>query len=166
MSLPIFIAFKIVILFHVVPPQLTRLCPCCWALGFVPAGFYCCFIGAAAVIIFVCIIFSFCVVISLGLIPRAGITSLDSDQLREKHKHFPMMVMCRVCVCESLSRVRIFATPRTIAHQAPLSMGFSRQTYWSGLPFSSPGDLPDPGIEPGSPVLQADSLPFELHNYI
>ena len=52
-------------------------------------------------------------------------------------------------------------TPRTLAHQAPLSMGFSRQEYWSGLPFPSPGVLPDPGIEPGSPALQADSLPAE-----
>ena len=54
------------------------------------------------------------------------------------------------------------ATPWTAARQAPLSMGFSRQEYWSGLPFPSPGDLPDPGIEPGSPALQADSLPTEL----
>ena len=49
------------------------------------------------------------------------------------------------------------ATPWTVACQAPLSTGFSRQAYWSGLPFPSPGDLPDPGIEPGSPALQADS---------
>ena len=48
-----------------------------------------------------------------------------------------------------------------MAHQAPLSMGFSRREYWSGLPFHSPGDLPNPGIEPGCPVLQADSLPSE-----
>ena len=54
------------------------------------------------------------------------------------------------------------ATPRTVACQAPLSMGFSRQEYWSGLPLPSPGDLPDPGIEPGSPALQTDSLPNEL----
>ena len=47
----------------------------------------------------------------------------------------------------------------TVAHQAPLSMGFSRQEYWSELPCPSAGDLPDPGIKPGSPVLQADSLP-------
>ena len=47
----------------------------------------------------------------------------------------------------------------TVAHQAPLSMGFSRQEYWSELPCSSAGDLPDPGIKPGSPALQADSLP-------
>ena len=52
-------------------------------------------------------------------------------------------------------------TPWTVAHQAPLSMGFPRQEYWSGLPFPSPRDLPDPGIEPVSPVLQEDSLPSE-----
>ena len=63
---------------------------------------------------------------------------------------------------KSLSRVRLFAALWTVAYQAPLSMGFSRQEYWSGLPFPSPGDLPNPGIEPGSPALQADSLPTEL----
>ena len=51
------------------------------------------------------------------------------------------------------------ASPWTVAHQVPLSMGFSRQEYWSGLPFPSPGDLPHPGIEPGSPALQVDFLP-------
>ena len=63
----------------------------------------------------------------------------------------------------TLSRVRLFATPWTVAHEAPLSMGFPRQEYWSGLPFPSPGDLPDPGMEPTSPVapaLQANSLPL------
>ena len=64
-------------------------------------------------------------------------------------------------VCQSLSRVRLFVTPCTVACQAPLSIGFSRQGYWSGLPFPFPGDLPDPGIEPWSPALQADSLPPE-----
>ena len=59
------------------------------------------------------------------------------------------------------SHVRLFATPWTVAHQAPLSMGFSRQEYWSGLPFPSPEDLPNPGIEPGLPALHADSLPAE-----
>ena len=59
---------------------------------------------------------------------------------------------------KSLSRVRLFATPWTVIYQAPWSMGFSRQEYWSGLPFPSPGDLPNPGSEPGSPALQADSL--------
>ena len=62
---------------------------------------------------------------------------------------------------KSLSRVRFFATLWTVAHQAPQSMGFSKQEYWSGLPFPSSGDLPDPGIEPGSPALQVDSLPPE-----
>ena len=62
---------------------------------------------------------------------------------------------------KSLSRVRLFATLWTITYQAPLSMGFSRQEYRSGLPFPSPGDLPDPGIEPGSPALQADALTSE-----
>ena len=61
----------------------------------------------------------------------------------------------RVCC-----HVWLFVTPWTVAHQAPLLMGFSRQEYRSGLPFPSPGDLPDPGIELGSPVLQADSLPL------
>ena len=58
---------------------------------------------------------------------------------------------------KSLSRVRL-CDPWTVAHQAPPSMGFSRQEYWSGLPFPSPGDLPNPGIEPRSPTLQADAL--------
>ena len=60
---------------------------------------------------------------------------------------------------QSLSHVQLFATLWTMAQQAPLSMEFSRQEYWSGLPFPTPVDLPDPGIEPGSPSLQADSLP-------
>ena len=59
---------------------------------------------------------------------------------------------------KSLSRVRLFVTPWTVACQDPPSMGFFKQEYWSGLPFPSPGDLPDPGIEPRSPALQADSL--------
>ena len=64
---------------------------------------------------------------------------------------------------KSLSHVRLFATPWTVACQAPPSVEFSRQEYWSGLPFPSislpfPGHLPDPGIEPGSPTLQTDAL--------
>ena len=62
---------------------------------------------------------------------------------------------------KSLSCVQLFATPWTVAYQVPPSMGFSRQEYWSGLPFPSPGDLPSPGIEPGSPALQTDTLPSE-----
>ena len=61
-----------------------------------------------------------------------------------------------------LSHVQLFATPWTVAHWAPLSMELSRQEYWSGLPFPSPGDLPNPGIKHRSPALQADSLPSEL----
>ena len=63
---------------------------------------------------------------------------------------------------KSLSRVRLFATPRTVALQPSLSMGFSGPEYWSGLPFPSPEELPNPGIKPWSPALQADSLLFEL----
>ena len=60
-----------------------------------------------------------------------------------------------------LSRVQLFVTPWTVAYQAPPSMGFSRQEYWSGLPFPSPGDLPNPGLEPESPAFQADALTSE-----
>ena len=62
---------------------------------------------------------------------------------------------------KSLRCVQLFATLWTVAHQATLSMGFSRQEYWSGLPFPSPGDLLDPGIEPRSPALQAGILTSE-----
>ena len=62
---------------------------------------------------------------------------------------------------KSLSSVRLFATPWTVAYQAPQSMEFSRQEYWIRLPFPSPEDLPNPGIEPGSPALQAGALPCE-----
>ena len=62
------------------------------------------------------------------------------------------------------SHVRLLATPWAIACQAPLFLGFSRQEYWSGLPFPSPGDLPDPGLKLGSPALQADSLPSGTHS--
>ena len=62
---------------------------------------------------------------------------------------------------DSVCHVQLFATPLTVACQAPLSMGFSRQGYWSGLPVLSPGDLPNPGIKPRCPELQADSLPSE-----
>ena len=62
---------------------------------------------------------------------------------------------------KSLSHVQLFVTPWTVAYQAPQSMEFPRQEYWSGLPFPSPGDLPNPGIEPRSRALQADALPSE-----
>ena len=70
--------------------------------------------------------------------------------------------MCRtVSEVKSFSCVWLFATPWCVAHQAPLFMGFSRQEYWSGLPFPSPGALPNPGTEPRSPALQADALTSE-----
>ena len=74
------------------------------------------------------------------------------------------ITLCIKECCALLSRsvMSDSAIPWTVAHQAPLSMGFSRQEYWSGLPVPSPGDLPDPGTEPRSPALQADSLLTEL----
>ena len=80
-----------------------------------------------------------------------------------KDKRMYMCIIESLCYMKkvkvkSLSRVRLFATPWTVAYQAPLSMGFSRQQYWRELPFPSPGDLPKPGIEPGSPALQTDTL--------
>ena len=68
-----------------------------------------------------------------------------------------LILIIACCYCWALSH----ATCWTVANQAPLSMEFPRQKHWSGLPFPSPGDLPDPGIEPGSPTLQADALPSE-----
>ena len=63
---------------------------------------------------------------------------------------------------EVIQSVRLFVTLCTVAYQVPSSMGFSRQEYWSGLSFPSPEDLPNPGIKPRSPALQAESLPTEL----
>ena len=75
---------------------------------------------------------------------------------------YPLIYIFTVKVkVKSLSHIRLFATPWTVAYQTPQSMEFSRQEYWSGLPSPSPGDLPNPGIEPRSPALQADALPSE-----
>ena len=68
--------------------------------------------------------------------------------------------ICIKAACSVTSVSQLFATPWTVVHQAPLSVGFPRQEHWSGLLFSSPGNLPDPRIEPMSPALQADSLPL------
>ena len=75
-------------------------------------------------------------------------------------KNKPNSIKVKVNV-KSLSHIRLFATLWTVAYQAPLPMGFSRQEYWCGLPFPSPGDLPDPGMESWSLILQADTLPSE-----
>jgi len=72
--------------------------------------------------------------------------------------NFEKMTLHYVVSCVSHSVMSDSATPRTVVHQAPLSMGFSRREYWSGAPFPIPGNLPDPGIELGSSVLQAESL--------
>ena len=77
---------------------------------------------------------------------------------RHKHTHTIYIHINSKVKVKSLSRVQLFVTPWTVAYQVPPSMGFSRQEFWSGLPFSSPGDLPNPGIESMSPALQADSL--------
>ena len=71
-----------------------------------------------------------------------------------------LTVVC-ACMCAKSLQSRPTLWPHGLAHQAPLSLGFSRQEYWSGLPCPPPGDLPDPGVEPRSPALQADSLSFE-----
>jgi len=86
----------------------------------------------------------------------------QSDQLPWNFSSQPGAVLhcvcvC-VCVCVSRSVTSDFVTPWTVAHQTPLFMGFSRQKFWSELPFPSPGDLPDPGIQPISPTFPADSL--------
>ena len=76
-----------------------------------------------------------------------------------------MSLIISACMLSRFSRVQLFVTLWMVALQAPLSMGFSRQNYWSGLPFPSPADLPDPGIEPVSPAPQADSLPLSKHGF-
>ena len=75
---------------------------------------------------------------------------------------FLQILSCFLCMCWLLSHVRLFVTPWTVAHQTSLSTELSRQEYCSGFPRSPPGDLPDPGTEPVSPALQADSLPSKL----
>ena len=74
------------------------------------------------------------------------------NPLSPSESHYENVLVSELC---------LFVTPQSIAHQASLSMEFSRQEYWSGLPFPSPGDLPDPGMEPRSPAFQEDSLPSE-----
>ena len=81
--------------------------------------------------------------------------------MNNRNNSFIHHAQCAKVKAKSLSRVWLFATPWTVACQALQSMGFSRQEYWSGLPFPSPGNLPDPGTEPRSPTLQADALPSE-----
>ena len=81
---------------------------------------------------------------------------LGENSILLKHNH-----TSEVSEVKALSRVQLFGTPWTVAYQAPPSMGFSKQEYWSGLAFPSSGDLPDPGIKPRSPAFQADALTSE-----
>ena len=89
--------------------------------------------------------------------PKINTFFKEGNKLLMQQFGWVSMALC-CCCCQLLSHIRLFATPWTAARQAPLSTGFSRQEYWSGQPLPSPGDLPDPGIKPGSPELQADSL--------
>ena len=83
--------------------------------------------------------------------------------MEKNHENIDISMFCQTKesenVCQSFSRVPLFETPWIVTHQVPLSLGFSRQECQRRLPFHSPGDPPDPGIEPGSPALEADSLP-------
>ena len=91
-------------------------------------------------------------------------TSLAINKTHNLYCSFPFSTYLWYNACmhaKSLRRVRHFVTPWTVVHQAPPSMGFSRQEYWNGLPFPSPGGLLDPGIEPRSPALQTDALTSE-----
>ena len=78
-----------------------------------------------------------------------------------KHLQNHPLVVVTAMPCLVISRIRLFVTPWLVTFQAPLSLELSRQEYWSVLPGPPPGDLPNPGIEPRSPALQADSLPAE-----
>ena len=68
------------------------------------------------------------------------------------------------CMLRQFNHVQLFVTPWTVAHQGPLSVGLPRQEYWNGLPFPPPGDLPDPGIKPLFPALQAVPLPLAIRH--
>ena len=103
---------------------------------------------------------------SLKPLPNKQIDVLNSTIFLFTTLRTLLSPYCDCSEAKLLSRVRLFATAWTVARQAPLSMGFSSQEYWNGLPFPSPGDIPGPGIEPGSPALQADSLPTELHSQL
>ena len=99
---------------------------------------------------------------AMGIEPRSPVLQVDSLPSEPPRIYCPAKAVlkpeCGVISVLVLSHVQLSAIPWTVACQAPLSMGFPRQEYWSGLPFPSPGDLPDPGIEPRSLTFQADAL--------
>ena len=98
-----------------------------------------------------------------GRLQPLGLQRVGHNWATDIFIHFSCLpyLDCKWSEVKSLSRIRLFATSWTVAYQAPPSMGFYRQQCWSGLPFPSPGDLPDPGIEPRSSTLRADALPSE-----
>ena len=98
--------------------------------------------------------------VSISLLSMSVSSLLPWKKIHQCHLSRFHIYVLKVKV-KSLSRVWLFVTLWTVAHQAPPSMGFSRQEYWSGLPFPSPGDLSDPGIKPRSPALQAGALTSE-----
>ena len=101
----------------------------------------------------------FCGLIKVILLSLVTLSILKKKKSKCERKQ--KLTLTLLCVCVRLSRVRLFTTPWTVAHQAPLSMVFSRQEYWSDLPCPPPGHLPNPGIKPSSLALQADPLPSE-----
>ena len=110
-----------------------------------------------------CLLGAFLVAQRLKHLPAMQETQVRSLDWEDHEQLHLLTLTCLLKVkvkvkVKSLSRVQLFATPWTVAYQDPPSMGFSRQECWSGLPFPSPGDLPDPGIKPESPALQTDAL--------
>ena len=95
-----------------------------------------------------------------GSIPGSG-RSPEEEMAEHDLATKQQQQMKPAAAAKLLSRVQLCATPWTVAHQAPLSMGFSRQEYWSGLPFPSPRDLPNPEIKPRSPAFQTDASTSE-----
>ena len=103
---------------------------------------------------------------SNSVLNRLQINTFCNSIILKKFQIFKKNLINTKSKCQLLSRIWLFATPWTVARQAPLSMGFSRQEYWSGLPFPPPGDFPDPGIKSRSPALQRDSLPSEHRSVV
>jgi len=103
----------------------------------------------------------FCLTLSSNMLTAGLYTGMMSHSTDQGDHRMTSHDRFLPCVCYWLSRVRLFAIPWTVVHLAPLSMEFSRQEYWSGLPHPSPGYLPNPGIKPGSSALHEDSLPSE-----
>ena len=111
-------------------------------------------------------IFSFSMILSMESVVSMDLLSNLPSFISQFYPELARQACVCVCVCvcaraQLLSHICLFVTPWTEAHQTSLSVGFSRQEYWSGYPFSSLGDLPNSGFKSGSPELQADTLPCE-----